>query len=944
MKQRFLHLAAALILAPASMAFAQAPDAKVDFARHVQPLFARHCYACHGAEKQKAGLRLDVKSAAMLGGDSGAAIVPSKAEQSKLIHMVRGDDPDEIMPPKGDRLSAAEIAFLKKWIDEGAVWPDAAGAETGRRTSDHWSFQPVKRPALPKVKDTAWPRNEIDSFILAKLEEKGLTPSPEADRYTLIRRLSLDLLGLPPTPQEADEFVSDQSANAYERLVDRILASPHYGERWGRHWLDLARYADSHGYSVDGQRVMWPYRDWVIAALNADMPFDEFTILQLAGDLLGEGTEGKRDEGTKGKGGNIDGSNPPSLRPSVPSSLSPIIATAFHRNTMINQEGGVKADQFRVEATIDRVNTTGQVWLGLTIGCAQCHTHKYDPITQKEYYQFYAFFNGCEDENSAGPTASFPTPEQERRLASLRGDLAATEKDFKAIKDEPANKQARDAAKKKLDAAKKSLNEAQKEVPSVMVYRELKAPRPSFVFIRGDFLRPGPAVTPDVPEVLPAMAKKAEGPSGGATKGESNSSNPKSEIQNPKSPSSRLDLARWLVSPENPLTPRVVMNRTWARYFPRGIVETEEDFGTQGARPTHPELLDWLAWTFVHGEKGEEKGEEKGLGPGAKGQGIEPLAPGSAGGSAGAQTPPLNPKSEIPNPKSSAASALGPGPSALSPWSLKAMHKLIVMSATYRQSSHTRADLAAIDPNNKLLGRQSRLRVEAEIVRDAALTASGLLSRKIGGPSVHPPQPAGVYDFTQNKQAWNESKGDDRYRRGMYTFFFRSAPYPLLTTFDVPNMTQTCIARLRSNTPLQALTVANDATMFELAQGLAMRVLAEEGPSPGARGQGPETEKGVATGRLQVARPAAPNEIARPDQARIAHLFRLCLTRPPAEKEAARLLDYLKLQRERFTADAASAKLVAPVKRPAGVTDAEAAAWTAVARALMNLDEFITRE
>ena len=862
---------------------AMADAGKIDFARDVQPVLAKHCVSCHGAEKQKAGLRLDVKSAAMLGGDSGAVIVAGKAEQSKLIHVVRGDDPDEVMPPKGDRLSAAEVALLKKWIDEGAVWPEAqAGGAAGRRTSDHWSFQPVQLPVLPKVKDTAWPRNEIDFFILAKLEEQGLKPSPQADRHTLIRRLYLDLLGLLPTPEEADAFLNDKSSDAYEKLVDRVLASPHYGERWGRHWLDLARYADSNGYSVDSPRVMWPYRDWVVAALNADLPFDEFTIQQLAGDLQeGQGPGAKGQEG--GAKGSSDrgagGSANPQSEIRNPQSL--LIATAFHRNTMINQEGGVKADQFRVEATIDRVNTTGQVWLGLTVGCAQCHTHKYDPITQKEYYQLYAFFNGCEDENSAAPTVALATPEQEMRLAALRKDVAAAEKEFNAIKDEPANKPTRDAAKKKLDAAKKSLNALQKDVPSVMVYRELKTPRPSFVFIRGDFLRPGQPVTPNVPEVFPALFQ--EKGQGAAAKGQATDA-----------AASRLDLARWLVSPQNPLTARVMMNRVWARYFPRGIVETEEDFGTQGARPTHPQLLDWLAWTFVHGER----------------------APATRASS--------NPQSEIPNPKSPA-------------WSLKAMHKLIVTSATYRQSSLARADLAAIDPNNKLLGRQSRLRVEAEIVRDAALTASGLLSRKIGGPSVHPPQPPGVYDFTQNKQAWNESKGEDRYRRGLYTFFFRSAPYPLLTTFDVPNMTQTCIVRMRSNTPLQALTVANDATMFELAQGLAMRVLGEgqvTDPAPLPRREG--------LGEGGASRKSNADEA---DTARMTRMFRLCLTRPPAEKEAARLLDYLKLQRQRFAADAASAKLVAPIKRSDNnITDAEAAAWTSVARAIMNLDEFITRE
>ncbi len=1060
----------------------------VDFQRDIQPLFVKHCYSCHGADKQRGGLRLDIRKAALEGGDIGPSWIAGKANESEIIKRVRGDDPDEIMPPKGDPLTKAEVALLAKWIDGGAVWPEGEPAEVGRRKSDHWSFQPVVRPALPKVKDESWPRNGIDHFILAKLESQGLKPSPEADRYTLIRRLYLDLLGLLPTPEEADAFAKDTSKDAYEKLVDRLLASPHHGERWGRHWLDQARYADSNGYSVDSPRTMWPYRDWVIRAINDDMPFDEFTIAQLAGDLL------IKERQAKGK----------SETPDRQSEMDLLIATAFHRNTMINQEGGVKADQFRIEASYDRVATTSQVWLALTMACAQCHTHKFDPITQKEYYQFFAFFNSTEDDNNIGPTVQVVTPEIEQRLASMERSLAAAEQKLRdldqaqktAAGKTPASRQAakpgetrwitlepvkleskggatlkplddgsilvtgklpandtyeitaktklprlaglrlealthdslpskgpglistgnfvltklmlekdgkeipwsdaqashsqpgypiehaidderdtgwainvgkgtpagvrmndnhtayfllaepiltgnatfrvslrfernpnyllgrfrlsftddvsllrpetlpagneRETLVKEIASLKKQITDGRKNVPSLMVMRELPKPRPSHIFIRGDFLRLGPEVTPDVPEVLPEL-KRQEIPNlkSPISNPKSDISNPKSEIRNPKSLPTRLDLARWLVSPENPLTPRVTMNRVWMRYFPKGLVETEEDFGTQGSRPTHPELLDWLAGEFVS--------------PQSSTQNLKSQISDLKSQISNSQSPIPNLKSQISNLKSEPASTRHAPLETYTvplPWSMKHMHKLIVTSATYRQASHHRDDLAEIDPFNKLLARQSRLRVEAEIIRDLSLAAGGLLSSKIGGPSVRPPQPPGVYEFTQNRQGWTVATGEDRYRRGIYTFFFRSAPYPMLSTFDVPSLTQTCTARIRSNTPLQSLTLANDEAMFEMAQGLASRVLATKAT----------------------------------DADRMARLFRLCLTRQPDAFEVKRMHTFLIRQRDRFTKDTTAAKQVAPQKRPKEISDTEAAAWTAVARAVMNLDEFITRE
>ncbi len=786
-------------------AHAQEGEQAIDFNKQVRPIFAKHCFKCHGAIKQKSGLRLDQKEDAMRGGVGGKIIEPGKPDDSELIYLVTTEDPEEIMPPKGEALSDKEIDILTAWIEQGANWPDEPVSKDGRRVSSHWAFQPVKRYQPPTVKQKDWPRNDIDRFILAKLESMNLRPSPEADRYTLIRRLHLDLLGLLPSVDEVEAFVNDKRADAYERLVDRVLQSPHYGERWGRHWLDQARYADSHGYSIDGGRTMWPYRDWVIHAINADMPFDQFTIEQIAGDLLPKATTAQR------------------------------IATAFHRNTLINQEGGSKADQFRVEATVDRVNTTAQVWLGLTIGCTQCHNHPYDPLTQKEFYQFFDFFNHAQDANNTGPTARHVPDHVAKQEKAIRDQIAAKEKAVKLAK-EGDKKKALQGDVKKL---KGELTKLSRSHPAVMVMGELAKPRQTHVHIRGDFLRPGDPVSAAVPEVLPAIRKETKGRK------------------------TRLDLAKWLVDPSNPLTPRVTMNSVWMRYFGRGLVETEEDFGTQSTPPTHPKLLDYLADQFIAKK-----------------------------------------------------------------WSLKAMHKLIVTSATYRQSSHFRADLHKRDPNNQWYARQARLRVEGEIVRDLALSASGMLTKKIGGPSVHPPQPPGVYNFTQNKKGWPTSTGPDRYRRGMYTFFYRSAPYPMLTTFDSPNFTTTCTQRIRSNTPLQSLTMANAEPIFELAQGLAARAMREV---PMAAAQGGRNDNGQ-----------APPDISRRN--RIIHAFRLCMSRVPSRAETDRLLKFQLLQHQRFAGDAEAAKKIAPKTRPNGFSDAEAASWVAVARVLMNLDEFITRE
>jgi mono/diheme cytochrome c family protein len=835
-----------IVLVPGSV-FAAEP---VDYVRDIRPILTAHCTACHGAAKQRGSLRLDSVRAAQRGGNSGPALVPGKSGESRLVVAVAGGNDDvRAMPPKGPRLRAEEIDLLRRWIDGGAAIPAGDPAALAAGSSKHWAFQPIRRPVEPSVRAARWCRNGIDRFILARLEKEGVAPAPEADRATLLRRLSLDLIGLPPSPRDIDDFLSDKRADAYERVVERLLASPHYGERWGRHWLDLARYADSNGYSIDSPRSIWKYRDWVLDALNRDMPFDQFVVEQLAGDLLPNATSEQR------------------------------IATGFHRNTQINEEGGIDREQFRIESIVDRTNTTGTVFLGLTVGCCQCHDHKFDPLAQREYYQLFAFFNNCDE-----PTLELPTPEQQRKRREIRARLAGLEQQLRTLDTAtpervakwegsltpetrsmlPAKLQAilaiapngRNArqeqaviaayrnfeqlrhavgglgqplnylaaahvhalmARKKLE---KQIAEVRKELPSVpttLVLQERKTPRVTNVLLGGDFLRKGAAVTPEVPQVLPPLANRQRKPPGNRP--------------------TRLDLARWLVDGRNPLTARVTVNRMWQQYFGLGLVETENDFGTQGTPPSHPELLDWLASEFM-----------------------------------------------APSPQPSPPSG---GEGRVKGWSMKAMHRLIVSSATYRQSSRQRPELAALDARNRLLARQNRLRLDAEVVRDAALSASGLLQRAVGGPSVYPPQPNGVYAFTQVPRNWQASNGPNRYRRGLYTYFWRSAPHPDLTVFDAPEALSTCTRRNRSNTPLQALTLLNDKGFYEFAQALAERIVRD---CPGEDGE------------------------------RLAYAFRLCLGRTPNARERQALKRLLQSQANSHDG------------------------WIGVARALLNLDEFITRE
>jgi cytochrome c553 len=821
-----------------------AAPAEVDFTRDIQPIFVKRCSGCHGAAQQMKGLRLDDRDSAL------KVIVAGNSAASKLIERVSSTKKGFAMPPVGAPLSAVEIANLRAWIDAGAKWP--ANAKAATTASRHWSLRPVERPPVPDVRERAWVRNPIDAFVLARLESESIQPSPEADRRTLLRRVSLDLTGLPPTPDEIASFAADNRPDAYERVVDRLLASPHYGEKWARQWLDLAHYADSDGYEKDLVRPWaWRYRQWVIEALNRDMPFDEFTIEQLAGDLLPGATVEQR------------------------------VATGFLRNTLTNREAGVDRMEARFEQIVNRTNTVSTTWLGLTVGCAQCHNHKFDPISNKDYYSMFAFFENAGEHiidaplpGEAGPylralpeyramrgqiLAEYDVPELEAKWEAqmrdafvhpgknLEWDFALTsframyDAERKVLTGDPAKRTPREqdrldayflanmgpdfskdkAITEKLKAARKELSAIAAGLPA---YSEAPVMEfdpsipPSRIHLGGDYKNTGDIVEPDTPAVLPPLGSDKH---------------------------DRLALARWLVARSNPLTARVTVNRLWQEFFGTGLVRTSEDFGTQGEAPSHPELLDWLAAEFV------DRG-----------------------------------------------------------WSMKQMNRLIVTSATYRQSSRTRKELESRDPENRLLARQSRLRLPAELVRDAALSASGLLDPEIGGRSVRPPQPTGVAELGYaNSVKWVESKGEARYRRGLYVHYQRTTPYPLLSNFDAPDSVATCSRRRRSNTPLQSLNLLNDPVFFEAAQALAVRVINE-----------------------------APGDVSN----KLDYAFELCLGRTPSARERERLTRYFDSEAAAFRADGKAAAEMEPVN--VGVSADRSAAWVSVSRVLLNLDEFITRE
>ncbi len=980
---------------------------RIDFQRDVRPILAEHCLQCHGPDHAEAKVRLSSREDVLGKGESGLAILtPNHPEQSELIRRITAADPTERMPPEGKKpLTAAQIATLKAWIAEGAEW------------SGHWAFQPIAKPALPSLKESEGVRKDIDRFVRAALEAKGWKPSPEADRTTLIKRLSYDLLGLPPTIEEVDAFLADRSPTAYEDLVDRLLASPHFGERWGRHWLDLAHYADSDGYEKDRTRPdAFHYRDWVIQSINRDQPFDQFTVEQLAGDLLPEATADQ------------------------------ILATAFLRQTLTNEEGGVDQEEFRINACFDRTETVGSVWLGLTVGCVRCHGHKYDPIPHDDYYRLFAFFNNAEEASQRLPISGDDRAALDRELQPLRQALAARQRELAPAQAQweveqreqllqiKSDSNVSEAPLAILSAKSTALPEAAFEITAKVIrapldqrdndtyvleaeptgpftgvklitipeerapnrgaglspdgtcritrvsaallvgdqeqpvalhratadasatgtdptatltdaggwapggkgdsehwlqfrttgpvelpagaklrlvieqqagkgqvlgqfrvallrgnirglhlssqaivtaldmypekrvasvkkqlfddfvenvvrdpqVKELKqqiaaaerrhkaklaeirtitaalVPRTTHVFHRGEFLSPRNAVTAGGMTVLPAIEGRQAG-------------------------LDRRDLAEWLVSPAQPLTARVAVNHVWQHLFGHGLVRTSADFGVRGERPSHPELLDWLAESY--------------------------------------------------------RTDWG--------WKRKELIRQIVRSATYRQASQHRPHYEVDDPTNTLLFRQNRFRVEAEVVRDLSLAASGLLNRTVGGPSVFPPMPDDLAKLSYaNNFSWKNSAGADRYRRGMYTFFKRTIPHPNLMTFDAPDANVACVVRTVSNTPLQSLLLLNNEVHHEAAQALAQRVL---------------------------------KEVPEDDTQRLERGFRLCVARPPQSDERAALNQLLAENRTLFSAKPDLARSLMQTKddQPDPI---EPAAWTAVARVLLNLDEFLTRE
>ncbi len=864
----FRTILCALLLFP----LAAGAGEKVSFNRDIRPILSDKCFHCHGPdEKERKGkLRLDLRDAALKGGENGpVAIVPGKPDESDVLVRVLSKDKDEVMPPPKTHkpVSTAEADLLRRWIAEGAEY------------QGHWAFLKPERMEPPMNTP-----NPIDGFILKKLAEQGLEPSPEASRETLIRRATLDLTGLPPTAEEVIAFQKDTAPGAYERVVDRLLASPRYGEHMAARWLDMARYADSNGFQSDTQRQQWPWRDWVIGALNANMPFDRFTIEQLAGDLLPNAT---RDQ---------------------------IVATGFNRNHRLNGEGGRIIAEWFAETVIDRVETTGLTWMALTLNCCRCHDHKYDPVTQKEFYRIFAYFNsndelGVMDEfggaggtrkgGNSKPVLVLSTSEQEKKLAQLEAAVraaaakaaaagkalpalqtaweeglrpgASTEapaesakvpdairaallveraqrtpaqrtalaKYFRANGDHPAK--AADAA---LAAAKKAAADFGAGVASVMVMRERPEPREAFLLHRGEYDKPGDPVPRALPAFLPPLPADA--------------------------PNNRLGFAQWLVSGEHPLTARVWVNRAWENFFGAGLVRTTENFGSQAEWPTHPELLDWLASVF--------------------------------------QTP----KAQPPNSQLSTFNSQ-PGLG----WDMKAMHRLMVTSATYRQSSRVLPEHLAKDPDNRLLARAPRIRLSGEAVRDQALAVSGLLVEKLGGPSVRPYMPPAVWDETSvygDMRGYQTDTGEGLYRRTLYTIWKRTAAPPTMLLFDSPSREICTVKRSRSNTPLQALALLNEVTCVEAARRFAERMLTEGGATP---------------------------------EARIAWAFERATARRPDAFELEKLAKNLRARLAVFAQDAdAAAKLIAQgaSKPDANLNPAALAAYTVTANVLLNLDEVVTRD
>ncbi len=792
------------------------------FSRDILPILSENCFSCHGpdAEQRQADLRLDTEDGVK------SAIHHETDDDIELIRRITSTDAETMMPPpdSGRKLTPSQVARLKKWIQDGAVW--------GR----HWSFERLQKPAVPEPVFTEYPvHNPIDHFVQQKLKSKQLTPSLEADRRTLIRRASLDLTGLPPSPEDVRLFLNDTAPDAYERLIDRLLERPTYGERMAWDWLDAARYADSNGYQGDNERTMWPWRDWVVKAFNENLPFDQFTVWQLAGDLLPDATTEQK------------------------------LATGFCRNHMINGEGGRIAEENRVDYVMDMTETMGTVWMGLTLNCCRCHDHKFDPLSQQNYFELFAFFNQTPVDGGGGnaqtpPVLALPNETQKQELHSITAQLqqnavSMQQRRKELLPEQPTKENTSQSPEQKLQedklleqdpeyarlkAEREALQKTEKElnsaIPKVMVMEDRSDRRTTFILNRGLYNEPTKhEVTAALPVSLPKPAKSSE-------------------------QLNRLDLARWLVSQDHPLTARVIVNRFWQQMMGAGLVRTPEDFGVQSEYPEYHELLDWMSAEF------RESG-----------------------------------------------------------WDVKRLLRTIVLSHTYRQSSFagrtaypddngTPQTLADVDPDNRLLARAPRFRMPAWMLRDQALSVSGLISRKLGGPSVNTYQPAGVWEeATFGNKKYSQDHGESLYRRSLYIFWRRIVGPTMF--FD--NATrQTCTVRvLRTNTPLHSLLTLNETTYVEAARVLAERLLLDH-----------------------------PSES---DADRVRRVFEQVVCRPPIEEETQILTGGLERSRAHFQDNVAAAEQLLKVGdsvRNAQLAPAEHAAWTTLCLAVLNLDETLTRE
>jgi hypothetical protein len=1020
-----------------AVAVTTADTASVDFKQEIEPIFAAACYGCHGPTKAAGQLRLDRREAALKGGIGGPVILPTRAAESRLLHRILGAGGEARMPLGGGPLTAEQTDRIRRWIEEGANWPDSSPTAEGATTDElpiHWAYRSLSRPIVPRVERSGWVRNPIDPFILARLEQEGLTPSPEASRETLLRRVSLDLIGLPPTLEEIDAFLADNSPDAYEKVVDRLLSSPHYGERWARPWLDLARYADSHGYESDGLRTMWRYRDWVIDALNRDLPFDRFTIEQLAGDLLPNPT------------------------------TEQLIATGFHRNTLLNREGGTDGDEQRYQVLVDRVNTTATVWLGSTLGCAQCHHHKYDPFTIQDYYRMYAFFETTEHRIGDKPNQRFlfepelelPTPAQELRRKEIRRELKGLEEVLGTMTPRLLRAQAQ-WEKDRMDDSREWVVVPPVDASSTGGTTLTLLPDHS-VLASGDqpeideyhlraTLRPAGGKSKGITafriEALPHPSLPREGPGrdlyghfllstieatvdgrplsfadGGWDNGQGSfdaesffgfqpgqvSDRPRGwtinatqeEVRLPRqavfvlreplridrptevvlqlkflggSLPQGLGRVRWSVTESSAPLRIVEVSAAMKRVLAKPVADRSEKEKQELAaqfRELTPRLrrererrkqlddslnrLGIVTALILREQSGaspaatwvRERGNFASLGEKVEAGTPEALHPWPTG----APTNRLGLARWLVDDRNPLVARVGvnrmweqffgqgivetsedfgfQASPATHPelldwlaiewrergWRTKPLHRLIVTSATYRQVAAVSPELLTRDPANRLLGRGPRFRVEAEMIRDLALTASGLLSRKIGGPSVMPPQPEGIWRTPYNREKWRTATGEDRYRRGLYTFLRRTSPYPAMIAFDATSRENCTVRRVRTNTPLQSLTLLNDEAMLEMARALAKRIL---------------------------------THVKGSTREQLVHAFRLCLTRRPTEAELDRLMAFYLEQQVYYRAHPEMAARLLPGESTPAAASA-LAAWTLVANVLLNLDEALTKQ